>query len=234
MREYSLGTMIDIDATLGPEHVSALAGAGRSVVLRRNDCIYRQGEPAEDVWLLLSGRAKSVLLGQAGDETLLRLHLAHSLLGLTALGSRPVRDADAVALTDAELLRIPRRSFEDLLAANPGFARQVIALLVDRMRDFHHRVGDFLGLSVEQRLARALLSLSRPDPQDGLDGARCPIPMTHEELASLTQARRPTVTATLRRFAAAGCIARDGRAIVVRDEHRLAAIAGTGERVSAR
>jgi CRP/FNR family transcriptional regulator, cyclic AMP receptor protein len=228
MREYSLGTLIDIDATLAAEHVSALAGAGRAVALGRNARIYRQGEPADDVWFLSSGKAKSVLVGQAGDETLLRLHLAHSLLGLTALGSQPVRDADAVAITDAELVRIPGQSFEALLLANPGLARRVIALLVDRMRDFHHRVGDFLGLSVEQRLARALLSLSRPDPQDGADAARRPIHLTHEELASLTNARRPTVTATLRRLALAGCIAREGRAVVVRDERRLAAFAGAG------
>lgn len=227
MREYSLGTLIDIDATLTAEHVSALMGAGRVVAVGRHAHIYRQGEPADDVWFLISGRAKSVLIGQAGDETLLRLHLAHSLLGLTALGSRPIRDADAVAVTDAKLVRIPSQSFEALLVANPGLARRVIALLIDRMRDFHHRVGDFLGLSVEQRLARALLSLSRPDPQDGTDGARRPVKLTHEELASLTNARRPTVTATLRRLAATGCIAREGRAVVVLDEQRLAEIAGT-------
>ena len=234
MREYSLGTLIDIDATLAPEHVSALVGAGRTVALRRDARIYRQGEPADDVCFLVSGKAKSVLIGQAGDETLLRLHLAHSLLGLTALGSRPVRDADAVAITDAELVRIPRHSFEALLAADAGFARRVIALLVDRMRDFHYRVGDFLGLNVEQRLARALLSLSRPDPQDGAGAARRPIHLTHEELATLTNARRPTVTAALRRLGADGCIARDGRAVVVRDEHRLAAIAGATDGMSAR
>ena len=226
MREYSLGTLIDIDATLAPEHVSLLIDAGAPVAVARDTRIYRQGEPAEHVWFLVSGRAKSVLVGQRGDETLLRLHLAHSLLGLTALGSLPVRDADAVATTDAELVRMTRAGFEAMLAADAGLARRVIALLVDRMRDFHHRVGDFLGLSVEQRLARALLSLSRPDPQDGMDGAPRAVRLTHQELATLTNARRPTVTAALRRFAEIGCIAQDGRAGLVRDEIRLASLAG--------
>ena len=226
MREYSLGTLIDIDATLAPEHVSVLTGVGRPVRLRRDARIYRQGEPAEHIWFLVSGRAKSVLAGKGGGETLLRLHLAHSLLGLTALGSHPVRDADAVATTDAELVRMSRAEFESLLSADAGLARRIIALLVDRMRDFHHRVGDFLGLSVEQRLARALLSLSRPDPQDGMSGAPRAVRLTHQELAALTNARRPTVTAALRRFAETGCIIQDGRAVLVCDEDQLATLAG--------
>ncbi len=226
MREYSLGTLIEIDATLAPEHVAMMVCAGMGVSLRRNHRIYRQGEPAEDIWFLVSGRAKSVLISQRGDETLLRLHLAHSLLGLTALGSRPVRDAEAIALTDCELVRIPRPDFEALLTQDGGLARRVIALLVDRMRDFHHRVGDFVGLSVEQRLARALLSLSRPDPQERPGATRRAVGLTHQELANLTNARRPTVTAVLRRFAEAGCIARDGRTVLIRDERRLADFAG--------
>lgn len=190
MREYSLGTLVDIGETLSPEHVALLLRAGTPLTRRRGETIFRQGEPAEHVYFLARGQARSALIGRGGGESLLRLHLPHSLLGLTALGSHPVRDAEAVAASHAELLRIARGEFLGLLRDEPDLARRVIGLLVDRMRDFHHRVGDFLALPVDRRLASALLSLSRPDPAEGAD-ARQPVRMTHQDLATLLNTRRP-------------------------------------------
>lgn len=235
MREYSLGTLVDIDATLAPEHVALLLRAGSSLRLRKGEAIFRQGEAADHVYFLALGQAKSALISTEGSESLLRLHLPHSLLGLTALGSRPIRDADAIAAGDVELVCIPRADFLGLLLAEPGLSRRVIGLLVDRLRDFHHRVGDFLSLSVERRLARALLSLSRPDPAESAGAVRQPVRLTHQELAALLNTRRPTVTALLRRFESHGLIAREGRAVLIRDEQRLRAWTGApaSERMSA-
>lgn len=223
MREYSLGTLVDIDATLAAEHVSLLLRAGTRLHLRRGDVIYRQGDAADHVYFLVGGKVKSALVGDSGSESLLRLHLPHSLIGLTALGTQPVRDADAIAVSDVELARISRTTFLALLQAEPDLARRVIGLLVDRLRDFHHRVGDFLVLSVERRLARALLSLSRSDPDADEGATRQAVRLTHHELATLLNTRRPTVTALLRRFEKAGLIAREGRALMVRDEAALSA-----------
>lgn len=221
MREYSIGTIIDIGEDLAAEDVARFTDRGSRRSFAKGEVIYRQGEPAEDVFFLLSGQAKSVLVNATGGECLLRIHLPHSLMGLTALASNAIRDAEGIATTDCEASRIPRARFLELLRTNGELAIYVTRLLVDRMSDFHHRVGDFLTQNVEQRLAATLISLSRADPQAGGRTARQPVRLTHEELANLLGARRPTITAILNRFSADGLITKKGRAIEVSDASRL-------------
>jgi len=221
MREFSIGSFIDIGANLMKEQVNLLVENGHICGFVKGETIYRQGERAQDVCFLLSGRAKSVLINSSGGECLLRLHLSHSLMGLTALATSAVRDAEAIAITDGELVRIKRENFQRLLKKNPDFGIYVVELLVNRMSDFHHRVGDFLARNVEQRLAHSLLSLSRCDPEKETGSGRQPVCLTHEELASLLNSRRPTITAILNRFVADGLISKNGRNLNVIDAERL-------------
>ncbi len=229
MREYSIGTIIDIQDSLPPGQIDLLVSLGKPRHHAKDDVIYHQGDPATAVFLIRSGQAKSVLINSNGENCLLRLHLRHSLLGLTAFATKPIRDAEAIATTDVELVEISRQVFLDETLAHPEIGVHVTRLLVDRMSDFHHRVGDFLAQNVEQRLAQSLLSLSRPDPEQQSTGERQPIRLTHEELASLLGARRPTITAILNRFAADGLVAKQGRAITVVDVERLGHLLQTPE-----
>jgi len=227
LREYGIGLPLALDEVVPAADLEHLRRLGRALSLGRGARVYRQGEAAEQVFLLLSGRVKSVMVSASGQEALLRLHLPGNLLGLSALGSDPVREADAVVTEAAELAAIPRAAFASAMASRPGLAAGLVRLLVDRMRDFHLRVGEVAALSVEQRVARALLSLSRPDPMEGGLAGR-PVTLTHEEFAQLLGTRRPTASATLARLAAAGLI-RSGRGrIEVLDRAGLAALLPEG------
>lgn len=85
------------------------------------------------------------------------------------------------------------------------------------MSDFHMRVGEISAHRVEQRLARALLSLSRPDTEIGAQGKGGSILLTHEELAQMINSRRQTVTAALSRFVEAGLVSHENRHLVITD-----------------
>ncbi len=221
MREYSIGTLMEIGSNLDADLVHQLMSAGHKIALAKDQPVYTQGDVATDVYFLLSGQAKSVLRSRDGGECLLRIHLPHSLMGLTALSTAAVRDAEATIIDEAELIRIDRDQFQSLMASNTSFGLHVVELLANRMSDFHYRVGEFLAQNVEQRLAQTLLSISRSDPECAGENSRSLIRLTHEELASLLGARRPTITAIINRFAADGLIEKNGRAIDVVDRKRL-------------
>lgn len=225
MREYSIGAARGLEAVIPKEIAAQLADLGRRKAYAKNDLIYRQGDPAEHVHLLLSGRAKTVLVASNGQEALLRIHLPHNVMGLTAIGSEPVRDANAVAVEACETSAIARETLLAQMRAEPLLAEHLLRLLVDRMTDFHYRVGEMLSQTVEQRLARALLALSQPDPA-APDGTTGEITLTHEELANLVNTRRPTVSAAINRFAEAGLIRKAGRQLLVTDAPALAALFG--------
>ncbi|MEM6303238.1 MAG: Crp/Fnr family transcriptional regulator [Pseudomonadota bacterium] len=222
MREYTIGTILDISAALHDRIVSTLKAGRAPVRFAKGAVLYQQGDPADSILFLISGQVQSVLANAEGQTSLLRLHLPHSLLGLTALATTPLRDAQAIATVDCTAIVIPVAAFRGLLRKDPALSSYVIRMLVDRMSDFHHRVGDFHTRPVEERLAATLLSLSRPDPSDSAGPDRRPIALTHQELATVLGARRPTITAALQDFVAAGLIEKSGRSILVVDAPGLA------------
>jgi CRP-like cAMP-binding protein len=217
MRELSIGVIEELTPTLAPAQVDKLCRLGVPQVYERNELIYRQGEPAEHIFLLLEGEAQSALLNSGGNETLLRIHLPGSVLGLTSLATVPWRDASAKAIQPSRLTKVAREHIKKCILGDPKLGLCLIQLLVDRMRDFHFRVGDLQAQSVEQRLARVLLAVSRREK--GLEKAptKPEIHLTHEELAQLVGSRRQTITAILGRFIQAGYISKAGRRLVIND-----------------
>lgn len=198
--------------------------AGRITSFQRNRLIYRQGDQAENVFVLLDGVVQSVLVNSAGHESLLRIHLPGSILGLTALGTVAWRDASAKAIEPATVVIITRRDLQNLISSNSELALRLIRLLVDRMRDFHFRVGELHSQSVEQRLARVLLAICQRELDgthpDGLAG----VALTQQDLAHLVNARRQTINAILTQFVEAGYIVKKGRRLLLTNIEALAAL----------
>jgi CRP-like cAMP-binding protein len=113
---------------------------------------------------------------------------------------------------------------ERLISNDAELGLRLIRLLVDRMRDFHFRVGELQSQSVEQRLARVLLAICQREQggtsPDGLAG----VSLTHQDLAHLVNSRRQTVSAILGKFAEAGYIAKKGRRLQLTNIKALAAL----------
>lgn len=228
MREYSFGIDTGLESSLSPSQLGRVAQAGTAHTYARHEPVYRQGEQADDVFVLVRGRVKSTLVAGNGQEAILRIHLPHSLLGLSALASRPCRDASAIALERVEAARLPRPVFVEQMRRIPELNAHVIQLLVDRMSDFHHRVGELLTQSVECRVARILFTLSTPDTGAPLCST-AQVALSHDEIAQLALSRRPTVSGIIGRFARMGLVSRGVRRLEVLDRQGLAAIAAGNE-----
>jgi CRP-like cAMP-binding protein len=221
MREYSFGMGADLRATVPQDDLEKLVRAGERCVWAKGDRLYRQAEPADHVHVLLSGLIKSTTVNSNGQETLLRIHLSGSVLGLTSLATDPVRDATAIALEPSVTAMVSRPVVLAILRADAQLTTFFVRLLVDRMREFHYRVSELQSNSVEQRLAHVLLSLARQESASPAAGAALAVFLTHEELSHIVNARRQTVTLALGRFAEAGLVRQVKRRILIADPDGL-------------
>lgn len=222
MREYSMGKIGGLASSLPDTLAAILSQMGAPKSFDKGSQIYRQGEDAEYIFFLLRGRVKSTLIGSSGQEAILRIHLPHSIMGLTALSSDLIRDASTTCLNQVSVVPIKRTAFLKLMRDEPEFGIHIVRLLTDRMRDFHYRVGDWLAQSVEQRLSRALQALSTPDGNNANESAQ-EIPLTHDELAQLINTRRPTVSKALSKLADMGLVKQCGRQLIIIDREQLTA-----------
>ncbi|HET8593431.1 MAG TPA: patatin-like phospholipase family protein [Solirubrobacterales bacterium] len=105
---------------LDAELLSRLAAKVVPVTVRAGDWLVREGEAADRLYLIRSGRLEVVAEGP--PETVIRVLRRGEILGELALLTEKVRSASVRARRDSELLELRRRQFEELISDAPGFA----------------------------------------------------------------------------------------------------------------
>src|SRR5262249_33605464 len=94
--------------------------------------LFRQGDPAQDAFILVTGRL-GVFLDSATGMRLIAQIAPGELVGEIALISGAPRSATVVALRDSEVVRIPRQSADRLFASSPELMQYVLRLLASRL-----------------------------------------------------------------------------------------------------
>ena len=107
-----------------------LAGAGAPVrSFKAGEIIFRQGDPAEELYIVKSGKVE-IRLGNRLLDTLPEL----SIFGEMALIDHRPRSATAVAATDATVVPVSEKQFLFLVGRTPHFALNVMRVLAQRLR----------------------------------------------------------------------------------------------------
>jgi CRP-like cAMP-binding protein len=105
------------------------------VTLAQDQALFRAGEKAGEMYVLLEGQVDVVVghnvVEQAGPG---------ALLGEMALIEDAPRVATVVARTPCKLARIDRARFHYLVQQNPFFATHVMRVLVERLRHMNERL----------------------------------------------------------------------------------------------
>jgi CRP/FNR family transcriptional regulator, cyclic AMP receptor protein len=117
--------MPDTDVDFG-----ILAGAGAPVrSFKAGDVIFKEGDPAEELFIVKSGSVE-IRLGNRLLDTLPE----RSIFGEMALIDPAPRSATAVAATDATIVPVGEKQFIFLVTRTPHFALNVMRVLARRLR----------------------------------------------------------------------------------------------------
>jgi len=184
----------------------ASAGLGRSVVrLRPKEFFFSQGDPANSVFYLQSGRAKVTVVSTIGKEATLSLLVPHDFVGEEALAATPgLRSASATAITACTALKINREEMIRVMHEEHEFSDLFIKLLLERNLRLEADLVDQLFNSGEKRLARILLLLSGVG-KEGDPEALIP-KISQETLAGMVGTTRSRVSFFMNRFRSLGHI----------------------------
>lgn len=111
---------LDVARQLEPVHL--LAG----------ELLFRQGDAADALYVVTSGRLRVTVESDGHERALYDLGRGAIVGELGLLTERP-RSATIHAVRDCDLRRLGVEAFRSLIAANPGLARGVMRLLADRL-----------------------------------------------------------------------------------------------------
>ena len=203
--------------------------AARLVERRFTDrqIIFRRGESGSSMMIVLEGRVRIGVTSAEGREVLLSIVEPGQLFGELALLDGQPRSADASALGRCRLLVLDRRDFLAVLRQSADAAINLCELVSERLRATNAQLEGALFLTVEARLARLLLTLSRRQggPTTG-GGIRVEAGLSQGDLGRLIGASRQEVNRHLRQWVTDGVLGLNGRALVIRNPAALRQIAG--------
>jgi CRP-like cAMP-binding protein len=182
---------------------------GRAVAdYRKDKIVYRQGDPADSVFYIQSGKIKKTVISEQGKEAVVALLGPGDFFGEGCLTGQSLRLATVAAMTNSVIVRISKTDITRVIHEEPAFAELFIAHLLARNSRVEEDLVDQLFNSSEKRLARILLLLanfgkeSRPEPVIAK--------ISQETLAEMIGTTRSRVSFFMNKFRELGLINYNG------------------------
>jgi CRP-like cAMP-binding protein len=197
-----------------------VANAAVELQFSHRETIFRQDDPIQSVYVLLSGMVKVTQLSDCGKETILRVDRRGSLIDDLTDPSE-VHASSAHAINSCAVLAWDAAAFEHFTRRFPAIHRNATRIMLERLRALEQRFCDVTNKRVPQRLARLLVSLAG----DTVRGELSPIGLSREELSQMAGTSLFTVSRLLQSWRDLDILTVDRKTVVVEDLPRLLRIA---------
>lgn len=176
-----------------------------------------EGDPAEAMYIVVSGRVKISRIGPGGREQVLNVIPRGGHFNTVPIFDDGPCPANAEALTDVQLLALPRDAMRRVVEEHPPLALALLREFTGRLRHLVNLVDTLALHTVQGRLAGLLLEQAEAAER----GAEV-VPLTQAEMAARIGTVREMVGRTLKTFEALGLIRVERGSIAVVDREGLA------------
>jgi len=192
-----------------PQEFLAKVGMGKTILTyRKNQVVFSQGDAADTIFYIQTGRIKIVVISEQGKEAVVGILEPSHFFGEGCIIGHALRIATATAMEDSVITSITKPAMLEMLHKEPKFSELFMAYLLTRNNRIEEDLIDQLFNSSEKRLARLLLLLSN----FGKEGAPQPISpnVSQETLAEMIGATRSRVSFFMNKFRKLGLISYNG------------------------
>ncbi|MGZ8449580.1 MAG: Crp/Fnr family transcriptional regulator [Candidatus Deferrimicrobiaceae bacterium] len=213
-------------SNLFPGDLDRIAGIASVRHFARRAPVFREGDRADGFFVVVSGSVKLFKLSEDGKEQVLHILEAGQSFAEATIFESGVYPAAAEALSDSDLLFLPKRPFIDLLEKNPKMALRVLGSLSKWLKRMTDLVENLALRDVEARL---VFFVSEEMKRLGLplrDGEVYEIPVGKNVLASRLGTVPETFSRTLKKLQEEGKIRVKGNQIrILKAESLFGALA---------
>lgn len=200
---------------LEAEEAEALTRAASRKRVTKGHALFLQGEPADEMFLIKSGRVKISKVLEDGTELTLDIRKAGDFVGENMLSEEGLYPVGAYCLEESFTCGFSRSQFEQLVLKNPKIGLQIIKNLSETITSLTRRVGTMAVTNIEDRLYSVLTSVAREHGMVSPQGTVIQFPLTHEDLSFLTGAHRVSVTRAMKALKTAGKIIHKDRLLIL-------------------
>ena len=207
---------------LGPDELDALAARVATRRYRRGEIVFREGDPGDALFVVLSGRVRISGASDTGLEAILVTLRPGEFFGSLALLDGAPRSAMATAIEAADVIVLPRDAFRRLVDEVPTIRDHVLVALASEIHRLTDDVEELHFLDIAGRLAARLARLAEAQGATAGDReVRLAGPLTQGELAAMVGSTRQSVNRFLGYLVDDGLVRVERDAIVIADMRGL-------------
>lgn len=214
MQQADLLARSELFKALGAPALDLVVEAAREVSLQRNDVVFAQDDPANELFVVRSGRIAIAQRSPDGRQTMVALMEKDDTFGDMPLFDGLPRSAEARALEPSQLIGVPYDPIRSVLGQQPELLWSVVSMLAGRLRTTTTALADSVFLDVPGRTAKRLLELAG-------EADEFVLPVTQEELAGLVGASRERVNKALAAFIRLGWLQQSDRQYRIVDRGQI-------------
>lgn len=191
----------------------------------KDEYLFFEGDPADTLYWVGSGRIKLLKHSDTGKEMLLEIVSAGDTVGETGILNGDGYPVSAQAMEPSHVWAISRADYLRALDEHPELALQTARSLGKRLQEAYQTMLSLAVERVERRIARVLLKLAAATGHRTQEGIVIGATVTRQDIADMTGTTVETAIRVMSRFAKRGIIrSRRGR-ITLLKPHDLVLIA---------
>lgn len=187
----------------------------------KGERIYLQGSADKNIYILKEGSVKIVKQTSQGKDVILDVIQRGTIFGEIKSIYEIERDESAEMIEDGKICTFDREKFQELMHDIPGLSIKITKMIDFRFKKIENRLLNLLHSTVEQRLAKTLLSLMEEFAVPHESGYLIKVKLTHNDYADLIASTRETVTATFNKLKRMDILDFDKKYVVIKSEEKL-------------
>ena len=217
---------MDVLGAAADDVIHAIVGLGIRRAVEDGGQYFLQGQPAEYLYILLSGRVKLCQVSADGEQVNLRTVMPGELFGaIGAVEENASYPVCAEALEDSTALAISGSAFHHLLEQRPHLSFALMKLMTGYIQEMQERYREVVTEKVEQRIARVLVRLASQMGRGEAQGVVIELPFSRQELAEMAGTTLYTVSRVLSGWEKRGLIVTRRELIIVSHPHAVVCLA---------
>jgi CRP/FNR family cyclic AMP-dependent transcriptional regulator len=211
---------------LDDAELDEIIARARRRVFKKGHLVFREGDEARSLFVILEGLVKVYVGSDDGDEMVLATLRPPDVFGEIAVVDGRPRSASAQTLDATTVLELERDAFLELVGASPSMTEALLTSLGDVLRRLTEQASDLVFLDLHGRVAKRLVAMAGERGERVDEACELDLEVTQSDLAKMVGGSRQSVNQILSALERRGYLEMSGRKFVIRDLPALRRRAG--------
>ncbi len=216
---------IPLLSSLSEDEAHLISEGVSSDAYKKGDIIFAQGQKANKLYIICSGKMKIFKNTLEGKEQILYILSAGDFIGAFNLLKEDEFDFNAVAIEDTQISTLEKAEFDKIVISNPQITLKIFEKAYERIIKAETLVERLSSNSPDAKIAGLLIDLVENFGHKTDKGILLELSISREEMGSYAGITRETMSRKLQLFQELGLIQLEGvKKILIFDLSKLKAM----------